>query len=130
MNKSFAIMVLSLILASCGSNFDSRLKTEAEQFTEKHCPQQVDDITTLDSAVYDISRRTYMRYFKLAASAMPVARENRLAVKASLLEELKSNASWKRCKDEHINFEYIYRNANHASDAFTIRLEPKDYQGN
>ena len=49
------------LLTACGNNFDERLKDEAEQLTKKHCPQQVDDITTLDSVVYDIERRTYVR---------------------------------------------------------------------
>lgn len=116
------------LLTACGNSFDERLKDEAEQLTKKHCPQQVDDITTLDSVVYDMERRTYVRYFTLAADAVPVAKENRLAVKATLTDELKNDASWKRVKDEKINFEYVYRDASNGTLAFTIRLEPTDYQ--
>lgn len=125
--KILLIMTASLLTA-CGNNFDERLKNEAEQLTKKHCPQQVDDITTLDSVVYDMERRTYVRYFTLAADAVPVAKENRLAVKATLTDELKNDASWKRVKDEKINFEYVYRDASNGTLAFTIRLEPADYQ--
>ena len=50
MKKILLIMTASLLTA-CGNNFDERLKDEAEQLTKKHCPQQVDDITTLDSVV-------------------------------------------------------------------------------
>ena len=127
MKKILLIMTASLLTA-CGNNFDDRLKDEAEQLTKKHCPQQVDDITTLDSVVYDMERRTYVRYFTLAADAVPVAKENRLAVKATLTDELKNDASWKRVKDEKINFEYVYRDASNGTLAFTIRLEPADYQ--
>lgn len=127
MKKILLIMTASLLTA-CGNNFDECLKDEAEQLTKKHCPQQVDDITTLDSVVYDMERRTYVRYFTLAADAVPVAKENRLAVKATLTDELKNDASWKRVKDEKINFEYVYRDASNGTLAFTIRLEPTDYQ--
>lgn len=127
MKKILLIMTASLLTA-CGNSFDERLKDEAEQLTKKHCPQQVDDITTLDSVVYDMERRTYVRYFTLAADAVPVAKENRLAVKATLTDELKNDASWKRVKDEKINFEYVYRDASNGTLAFTIRLEPADYQ--
>lgn len=127
MKKILLIMTASLLTA-CGNSFDERLKDEAEQLTKKHCPQQVDDITTLDSVVYDMERRTYIRYFTLAADAVPVAKENRLAVKATLTDELKNDASWKRVKDEKINFEYVYRDASNGTLAFTIRLEPADYQ--
>lgn len=127
MKKILLIMTASLLTA-CGNNFDERLKDEAEQLTKKHCPQQVDDITTLDSVVYDMERRTYVRYFTLAADAVPVAKENRLAVKATLTDELKNDASWKHVKDEKINFEYVYRDASNGTLAFTIRLEPADYQ--
>lgn len=112
-------MTVSLLTA-CGNNFDERLKDEAEQLTKKHCPQQVDDITTLDSVVYDMERRTYVRYFTLAADAVPVAKENRLAVKATLTDELKNDVSWKtrqgrknqfrirlpRCQQRHSGFHH------------------------
>ena len=49
-------------------------------------------------------------------------------MKATLTDELKNDASWKRVKDERINFEYVYRDASNGTLAFTIRLEPTDYQ--
>lgn len=119
-----------LLFAACGGNFDERLKNEAQKLTQNHCPQQVDDITTLDSVVYNVNQRVYIRYFTLKSSAYPVAKENRLAVKMSLLDELKNDASWKRCKDEKISFEYVYHDGYHKNSKFTILLKPKDYQGN
>lgn len=129
MKKILFVMTVGLLTA-CSGSFDERLKDEAEQLTEKHCPQQVDEITRLDSVAYDMKRRTYVRYFTLAADAVSVAKENRLAVKAALTDELKNDASWKRCKDEKINFEYVYRDGGNGSTAFTIRLEPADYLEN
>lgn len=130
MKKILSLFFLAFSLVSCGSGFDERLKNEAEQLTKNHCPQHVDDITTLDSVVYDVNRKTFVRYFSLESKAVSIAKENRLAIKMSLLDELKTDATWKRCKDEKINFEYVYSDASNGHRAFVINFTPKDYQEN
>lgn len=118
---------LVFILAACGSNFDERLEHEARQYTEKHCPQRLDDITTLDSVVYEIGVRTYTRYLTVPGEAAATVRQNGEAVKAALLTELKNDAAWKTCKDEGINFKYIYRTSGSSEVIYTTTLTRSDY---
>lgn len=126
--KSLPLAILTLTLCACGQSFDERLKREAQTFTRTHCPQRLDAMTTLDSAVYDIPSRTYIRYYSVSASAIPVLQQNSLAVRAGLLNELKGDASWKSCKDEGVSFRYIYRVSGSSTPVYTTTLTATDYQ--
>ena len=54
MNKAFILLsaVFLCALAGCQERFDERLQREAREFTEKHCPQEREPGTVLDSTTY------------------------------------------------------------------------------
>ncbi len=131
MKKTSCFLVFTAILSvltACGGNFDERLKEEARAFTRKNCPQQLDGVTRLDSAAYDMSSRTYWRYFSLAPEAEKAIRENAANIRNGLLMELKNDAAWKACKDEKVKFGYVYSRAKSREEIIRIVFGPSDYQ--
>ena len=51
MNKAFILLtaVFLCALAGCQERFDERLQREAREFTAKHCPQEREPGTVLNS---------------------------------------------------------------------------------
>lgn len=123
----FLALLASFALTGCQGNFEERLREEAQQYTQKHCPQMLDGVTQLDSVAFDLASRTYIRYMTIPAEVAAVAKSKPATVKSTLLEELKNDASWKKCKDHAINFRYVYREAGNPLPVITITLKPSDY---
>ena len=129
MGRLFASFVLLfLFLVGCNNNLNNRMVREAQEYTQKHCPQRLDDFTALDSMVYDVSTRIYWRCFSIDTSAASVVLSRKDVLKQYLVNELKGDAKWKTCKDEAINFGYVYKAIDNGQTVCTIILEPKDYQ--
>ena len=65
MNKAFILLsaVFLCALAGCQERFDERLQREAREFTAKHCPQEREPGTVLDSTTYSPARRTYSLWY-------------------------------------------------------------------
>lgn len=119
--------ILILALATgCQQNFDDRLAKEAREYTQKHCPRQLDAYTTLDSTAYNTKTRTYRNYLTLNAQTPAALLDNLQLVKQTLIRDLQNDANWNAARKKEINFEYIYR-MEAGGQAFTIRLVPQDY---
>lgn len=132
MNLSFTAPILLsaalLLFSSCRDDFGKRLQQEATDYTKKRCPQRLDAYTTLDSVVYDPDTRIYARYFSLDATTPETLLEHPASIREMLLQELKGDAGWKRCKDEGICFSYSYRSKRNDSLVYTTTLSPDDYR--
>lgn len=120
-------LLLPLLVCSCQEDFDTRLQRESAEYTRKHCPQKLDAYTTLDSVVYVPVSKTYTRYLSLATNTPTDLFKHSATVRDMLLRELKGDAGWKRCKDEHIHFSYIYHWAKDGSTAYSVTFSPNDY---
>ena len=70
MNKAFILLsaVFLCALAGCQERFDERLQREAREFTAKHCPQEREPGTVLDSTTYSPDRRTYSLWYTVSES--------------------------------------------------------------
>lgn len=128
LTKAILCPTLLLMLTACGLSFDKRMKREAEVFTQTHCPQIIDPVTTLDSTVYDIHTRTYIRYYSLPEHTQQAVQTNKALLRTTLLDELMNDASWKTCKDEGINFKYVYHISGTSTVVATFLLTAEDYQ--
>lgn len=99
MGRLFASFVLLfLFLVGCNNNLNNRMVREAQEYTQKHCPQRLDDFTVLDSMVYDVSTRIYWRCFSIDTSAASVVLSRKDVLKQYLVNELKGDAKWKHVK--------------------------------
>lgn len=122
-----------LLCAGCQEDFDHRMLREAQEFTLKHCPYRAEAGTVLDSATYDLSSRTFIRWFSLhgeldTPAARAAAQQNLSFVKEGLKRELRGDTSWETCKAEGIRFAYVYRSSSCRDELFRIVLTPEDYR--
>ena len=134
MYKTFLLIVSSLyICCSCQENFDNHLKREASEYTQKHCPEYIEEGNTLDSLSYDIKARNLIRWHTLSGTMdTPAARDALIIhsseVKAQLLRELRNDVQKETGKDEKILFTYIYRSISTKDIVFQTTFTPNDYQ--
>lgn len=136
MKLNFPILSLFIticVLSACQENFDTRMKHEAHDYTQKHCPQNIEENNVLDSTTYDIATRTYHRWFTLSglldtpesATTMQKYPEE---LKRQLILELRTAPGWKECKEQGINFAYTYRSARTGKKLFKVSISKNDYQ--
>lgn len=128
MKRFLPLILLSVSLChGCGDDFDTRLQREATEYTRKHCPQKLDGFTTLDSVAYSPAQRTYTRYLSLSPQTPASIFERPETVRNMLLQELKADVGWKRCKDEGIRFAYVYHWQQDGKVAYSLVFTSEDY---
>lgn len=115
------------LMFSCQESFDKRLAREAKEQTERHCPKRIDDFTTLDSAVYSIPSRTYIRYFSVSPNTPEKIFASKDLLHRSLVEELRGDVSWNSCKEKGISFSYIYREAITGRTVYSTVITKEEY---
>ncbi len=131
---SFVFLSVMLSLVSCQESFDERCQREARAYTEKNCPQVIDDGCVLDSATYLVPSRTYCYHYTLTGRFdQPEVRqriiEKNSALRAELLKALCNSIDLKAYKDEGINFSYIYRSASTRQQVLKYTFTAQDYKG-
>lgn len=129
MRKTTNMMAVGLcsLLMGCQGNFDARLQEEAQAYTAEHCPQSLDEMTTLDSVSYLPATRVYTKYFSVTAEAAVVITQHPAEVRASLLQTLRNDATCKACKDKDVTFCYVYHTVGTPSPVYTVTFSQKDY---
>lgn len=136
MKPYLPILSLSAIccfLSACQENFDKRLEREARDYTLKHCPLNIEEGNVLDSTTYDLTTRTYHRWFTLSGpldnpDAVAAMQNYPEELKRQLILELKNAPDWKECKEQGINFAYTYRSTRTGRVLFKVNLSKNDYQ--
>lgn len=123
---------LSLFSLSCQEDIDVRLQREADEYTQKHCPQFIEKGNVLDSVKYKKSTHTYSRYYTFSGyldttEAHQAATSNIKLLKSHLIAQLRTETDWKTCQKHGIIFEYIYISARSHTPIFTIHISPQDY---
>lgn len=124
--------VLTFFPLSCQEDIDARLQREADEYTQKHCPQFIEKGNVLDSVKYKKSVHTYSRYYTFSGyldttEAHQAASSNLNLLKSHLIAQLRTETDWKTCQQHGIIFEYIYISAQSHTPIFTIRIFPQDY---
>lgn len=132
--RHFYVLALALgLLCACQGSFDERCAREAAEYTKKNCPQQLEPGNTLDSMIYDIPSRTYFYYYTLSGpwdtpSDVASLRQQSEILRGHLIDALNNSIELKACKDEGIDFAYVYISASTGKEILKIRLTPKDYR--
>lgn len=134
MSKKIILLFMTIIgmTYSCQEDFDHHLQREAKEYTKKHCPLNVEVGNTLDSVTYDISSRTYTQWFTFSGFLdSPEARQASLSnmdkLKNQLCRTLRGDTKWETCKENGINFSYVYFSTSAKEIIFQITLTPNDY---
>lgn len=130
--KWLILPFLLLALTACQESFDERCRREAREYTERFCPQQMDNHVTLDSTVYDATSRTYRYYYSIARNEQTAGMEERVKAqeadfRSKLLLMLINSVQLKPYKDEGINFEFVYAFSADRTPMLRIRFTRADY---
>ena len=126
-----ALGALTILSACIQDKFDINCQKEAREFTEKQCPRPVDEITTIDSMVYNIDTRTLTYYYTLDSTLNETELDNCIALGLFyelLHDNLKNNISLKKHKEHKLNFEYIYYIQGKDSVVIHEIFTEKDYK--
>lgn len=128
-----AFLLLGLLLTGCQENFDERCQREAKEYTRKYCPRTLEPFNTLDSTTYDIPSRTYRYWYTLSGEydtpqAIEAMRQGKTKLHAQLKNALTTSVELKKCKEEGIDFAYIYRSASSGKTILEVRLTKEDYR--
>ncbi len=121
------LAALTLCVTGCQENFDKRLQREAREYTEKHCPEESEPGTTLDSLSYDVSSRVYSMYYTLSNQNEAVFRSNIAFVRDGLVERLVMDEKSKTIKEHQVAFRFVYRSKD-GKKVYETTLKPSDYK--
>lgn len=122
------ICFCSLLLSACQGNFDQKLQHEAENYTNDHCPQRVDEGTLLQRVSYDPAKRVYTFHYQLSDTyaAALVTRES--ALREAIVAQLKDDVDYQKLKAEGITFAYEYRSESGNRLIYRTEVSASEYR--
>lgn len=125
---SFLFAVLGLAMfAGCQESFDARLTREAREITQKHCPKEPEPGTRLDSVSYEAATRTITFWYSLSANNEAALKDKGALMHEMIARQLRSDIDYKACKDEGIDFRYVYRSQTSGSLVYETRVKKDEY---
>lgn len=127
-NFLFPAAALLLCVTGCQENFDKRLQREAREYTAKHCPEEAEAGTTLDSLSYDVSQRVYTMYYTLSGENEAVFISSMAYVREGLVERLVQDEKTKTIKEHDVAFRFVYRSKESKKTIYETTLRPSDYR--
>lgn len=130
--KRFIILPLAILaLSGCGrKSIDEQFAENARQETQQMCPRKIDECTTLDSIVYDMTTRTQNHYYTFSGNMddPSIFTPNFLAdIRESMLKSLCNEIKLKKQMEASINFGYVYHSASTGKPLLKILFTPNDY---
>jgi hypothetical protein len=136
MKKIFpAILYLLLLihLTSCQESIEERLAKEAQDYTEKFCPQPVDaaNIVYIDSMTFEKGNPSQIVYnYSVHADSTAVVeiKKKQQELYQTLLTSVRNSVDLKTAKEEGITIVHHYIQADTKAPIFTFHFTRKDYQ--
>lgn len=130
--RHYIFLLACLLLAGCQESFDERCRREAEDYTRKNCPYEVEAFNVLDSTTYDMASRTYCYWYTLSGQldtpeAIQLMKDGEEQLRERLRASLINSIELKKCKEEGITFAYIYRSASSGLRVLDLRFGKEDY---
>lgn len=127
MKKYILAAIALLSLGACHESLEDKAAREAEEFTKKECPQQLDGGITVDSMRFEKESRTIHYFYTISGQADTTA-INRKETKDVLLKAIKGDTGTRKYKEEGFNFAYTYFSQKHKGlTLIDIVFTPKDY---
>lgn len=122
-----------LAFTSCQERKADFFERDAREYTEKNCPQMLDEYTTLDSVVYVKEKDgagDLVQYYSLNLNE--AARQelmNQLGELAEMnLTAVRNSIVFAKHKEEGVSFTYIYHDATTGEKIVEYHFTKKDYQ--
>ena len=129
-----AIPLLAIMLAffSCQEKKADFFEREAREYTEKNCPQQLDEVTRLDSIVFVKNQGAgdLCLYYTLILDddARAKVLEKLDEIGDENLRVVRNSVIYAKHKEAGVGFTYIYHDAEQGNVIATYHFTPEDYQ--
>lgn len=130
---SILFLVMLLAFTSCQERKADFFERDAREYTEKNCPQMLDEYTILDSVVYVREKDgpgDLVQYYTLNLNEE--ARNelmNQLGELAEMnLTAVRNSIVFAKHKEEGVSFTYIYHDATTGEKIVEYHFTKKDYQ--
>ena len=127
-NLILVAFVLMTLFCSCQENFDKSLQREAREFTEKQCPQEVEEGTRLDSLVYSPASHTLTHYYSVNHANERVLKDQTPLLHHILVQRTANDIVYKSVKDEDVTFKYVYYSQSKKTIVYETQVGPHEYK--
>ncbi len=103
-----------IVFHSCQESFDSRLQKNAQDYTKRYCPKQIDDFVVLDSVVYHMPENDkageYCYYHTMHCTAEEVEqlKSQEQTAHDDILEKINNTQDLKSLKENGKTIGYIF----------------------
>ena len=129
MNKVIYLFAAAAIFSSCQQSLEDRCAQEAERYTKKNCPTRINEITVIDSLIFERDTHTLHYYYTLTGYADNPEIVSKINAGNVLLDQIKNSTSIKMYKDAGYNFAYTYYSQkNKGTVLFEQIFTEKDYK--
>lgn len=133
MYRFYLVFILLLLtLSGCKrQTIEERIHEEAEKFTLKNCPKEIDKYTVLDSCVFSIPKRTYYYNYTVRGDLdveSLYTKKLHDTFHEQLQSDIKNSIQLKECKDAGITFCYRYYSERSGKIMMTQKFTKKDYR--
>lgn len=131
-------IIIYTLLACCAltsctrKSYEDQIAEAAAEFTQKQCPREIDNFTTIDSMVFDRDSLTIHYYYTLRDKL-----DDKKYLTPSVVEDFEENMLMKLRGDIHLKkekeygltFAYHYISASTGKTLFELVFTKKDYTG-
>lgn len=131
MKRLFPVLLLSVCLMSCQEKLLDRFEREAEEYTARNCPKQMDSITTLDSIVCrndGLLNYTYYYTLQLTDEQRKEFSKHKTEIEENTLKAVRNSIELKNVKEAGLNIEYIYLDAETGKTLCHLRFTKEQYK--
>lgn len=135
MRKNIIICTLlaSCIATSCTrKSYEDQIEESAIEFTQKQCPREIDDCTTIDSMTFDRNTLTIHYYYTLKGKLDDEKALTKSVVEdfnESMLLKLRGDIHLKKEKEYGIAFAYHYISSTTGKSIMDLNFTKEDYTG-
>ncbi len=126
------LAIAALLFCSCQEKKADYFEREAQEYTQKHCPQQLDEFTRIDSIVYvkDDAAGDLKLYYSLTLN--DEARKEVMNKLGELGDEnlriVRNSVIYAKHKEAGVSFTYIYHDATKGDKIAEYHFTKKDYE--
>ena len=127
----FCAMVAAVMLTGCQESLEQRAVREAQEYTQKHCPEKQDEFSILDSITFDIATHTLTQHITLIGGADSPEKiaDRRDMLHEIMVEAIRNDTNYKKFKDAGYSFRFIAR-GEHRKDTvlYDQTITAEDYR--
>ena len=128
MKKLCIIASFALFLMACQESLEDRCAREAQEFTRKNCPSQIEKNIIIDSLTFERETHTLHYHYTLTGVADHEGVMEEINGLQIIKDNLKNSTVMKVYKENHYNFSYTYRSEKDPSKILLeVTLTDKDY---